>query len=190
MYTSGPSRIRGGSEIPDIRERVEADRGLLKKIQLRVPGYAGYRRREDIRAADNILRIRIHEAMKALRTELEGVREAAAPSPKISLSALGNVMFELQGTEARVRHADQGYSGFSPAIRIEEDELDRLYEYDYAMIEGLDRAAEGVSALRASAGAADKAAFDKAVNQLRADLKAFDTAFKKRIEAITGTGVK
>jgi len=40
------------------------------------------------------------------------------------------------------------------------------------------------------AEAADKAAFDKAVNQLRADLKTFDTAFKKRIEAITGTGVK
>jgi len=58
------------------------------------------------------------------------------------------------------------------------------------MLEGLDRAAEGVAALRAAAEAADKAAFDKAVNQLRADLKTFDTAFKKRIEAITGTGVK
>jgi len=128
--------------------------------------------------------------MKALRNDLEGVRQAAAQSPKMSLSAMGNVIFELEGSEARVRHAEGGYSGFSPAIRIEEDELDRLYEYDYAMLEGLDRAAEGVAALRAAAEAADKAAFDKAVNQLRTDVKAFDTAFKKRIEAITGTGVK
>ncbi|HLB68317.1 MAG TPA: hypothetical protein VJN63_07625 [Thermoplasmata archaeon] len=125
-----------------------------------------------------------------LRTDLEGVRETAAQSPKISLSALGNAMFDLQGIEARVRHAEQGYSGFSPAIRIEEDALDRLYEYDYAMIEGLDRAAGNVPALRAAAEAADKAAFDKGVLQLRADLRAFDDAFKRRIEAITGTGAK
>lgn len=128
--------------------------------------------------------------MKALRSDIEGVREVAAHSSKISLSALGNVLFDLQGTEARVRHAEQGYSGFSPAIRIEEEELDRLYEYDYAMLEGLDRAAEGVAALRAAAEAADKASFDKAVSALRSDLKAFDIAFKNRVEAITGTGVK
>ncbi len=173
-----------------MRERVEADRGLLKKIQLRIPGYAGYRRREDIRAADNLLRIQIHERMKAFRTELEAAREdAGRASTAISLSSLGNVMFELEGVEARVRHAEQGYSGFSPAIRIEENQLDRLYEYDYAMIEGLDRAAQGLPQIRAAIDSGDKAAFEKGVKQLRADLKAFDDAFKQRIAVISGTVV-
>ena len=176
--------------IPDIRERVEADRGLIKKIQLRIPGYAGYRRREDIRQADNLLRIQIYEITKRLRTDLEVVREAAANSPGVSLSSLGNVMFELQGIEAKVRHAEQGYSGFSPAIRIEEQELDRLYEYDYAMIDGLDRAAADVPALQAAVSANDKAAFDSAVLKIRADLRTFDGAWANRAEAITGTGVQ
>jgi len=170
---------------------VEADRGLLKKIQLRIPGYAGYRRREDIRAADNLLRIQIHEKMKLFRDGLETARETAAQSsPKIGLSNLGNVIFELEGMEARVRHAEQGYSGFSPAIRIEEEALDRLYEYDYAMIEGLDRAAQDVPTLRAAIEANDKSAFDKGVKALRADLKAFDDAFKQRIAIISGTAVR
>ena len=129
--------------------------------------------------------------MKLFRDELEIAREAAAQSsPKISLSNLGNVIFELEGTEARVRHAEQGYSGFSSAIRVEEDELDRLYEYDYAMIEGLSRASTDMDALRAAVDANDKAAFDSAVRQLRADLKAFDDAFKQRIAVISGTAVK
>jgi len=176
--------------IPDIRERVEADRGLIKKIQLRIPGYAGYRRREDIRQADNLLRIQIYEITKRLRTDLEVVREAASNSPGVNLSSLGNVMFELQGIEAKVRHAEQGYSGFSPAIRIEEQELDRLYEYDYAMIDGLDRAAADVPALQAAVSANDKAAFDSAVLKIRADLRTFDEAWANRAEAITGTGVQ
>jgi hypothetical protein len=128
--------------------------------------------------------------MTRLRTELENVREAAAQSPRVSLSSLGNVMFELQGIEARVRHAEQGYSGFSAAIRIEETELDKLYEYDYAMIDGLDRAAADLQPLQAAASANDKAAFDAAVLKIRGDLRTFDDAWKARVEAITGTEVQ
>ncbi len=129
--------------------------------------------------------------MKLFRQELEASREAAAQSsPMISLSNLGNVIFELEGMEARVRHAEQGYSGFSPAIRIEEEELDRLYEYDYAMIEGLERATNDLSTLRTAAEGNDKAAFDNSVRALRADLKAFDDAFKQRVVVISGTAVK
>src|SRR2546428_367087 len=53
--------------MPDIRDRVEQDRGLLKKIQLVIPGYAGYRRREDIRAAGNLLRIQLANQLKSRR---------------------------------------------------------------------------------------------------------------------------
>ena len=35
--------------MPDIRQKVEEDRGLIKKIQLMVPGYRGYRLKDDIR---------------------------------------------------------------------------------------------------------------------------------------------
>jgi len=129
--------------------------------------------------------------MKVFRDALELARETAAQSsPKISLSNLGNVIFELEGSEAKVRHAEQGYSGFSPAIRVEEDELDQLYEYDYAMIQGLDGASQDLDALQAAVDGNDKAAFDAAVRKLRADLKTFDDAFKQRIAIISGTAVK
>ena len=99
------------------------------------------------------------------------------------------MIFELEGMEARVRHAEQGYSGFSPAIRIEEDELDRLYEFDFAMIQGLENASGDLTALQGAVDANDRAAFDGAVRKLRADLKTFDDAFKQRIAVISGTAV-
>ena len=43
---------------PDIRGTVEDNRGLLKKIQIIVPGFSGYREKEDLRAADELLRPR------------------------------------------------------------------------------------------------------------------------------------
>ena len=41
---------------PDLRTEVDKSRGLLKRIQLLVPGYSGYRKLEDLRAADELLR--------------------------------------------------------------------------------------------------------------------------------------
>src|SRR3970040_1016658 len=159
--------------MPDIRERVEADRGLLKKIQLMIPGYAGYRRREDIRAADNILRIQLSDQVKGVRGELETIRDGMAMEGKTTgLSPIGNAIFTLEGIEAKVRHAEGGYSGISATIRIEETELDRLYEYDYAMLMSLDKAAAVVPMIR---DASDGKSFEASMTAFNEPVKAFES---------------
>lgn len=171
--------------MPDIRERVEADRGLLKKIQLMIPGYAGYRRREDIRAADNVLRIQLSDRLKAVRGELESIRDDMAMEGRTQgLSGVGNSIFTLEGLEAKVRHAEGGYSGISATIRIEEAELDKLYEYDYAMLASLDQAGGLVAAIRDADGGK---AFDSSLKSLNEAIRAFEGAWKARIAAVTGT---
>ena len=174
--------------MPDIRDRVEQDRGLLKKIQLVIPGYAGYRRREDIRAADNLLRIQLANQLKGARGELENIRDGMAMDGKVlGLSGVGNMIFTIEGLEAKVRHAEGGYSGLSATIRIEETELDRLYEYDYAMLESLDRAAAVIPMIR---DASDPKSFDAALKAFREAIAGFETAWKSRTNAVTGIQVR
>ena len=174
--------------MPDVRERVEADRGLLKKIQLLLPGYAGYRRREDMRAADNILRMRLGERMKAVRGQLEEIRDVKSANGRMAgLSSLGNMIFILEGLEAKVRHAEGGYSGISATIRIEEDELDRLYEYDYAMLESIEKAAVAVTAIRE---AGDGRALEASLRALRELVGAFEQAWGRRTQIVAGTWVR
>ena len=50
----------------DLRSKVEDDRGLLKKIELLIPGFRGYREREDLRAADSLLRQQLAGRVKEL----------------------------------------------------------------------------------------------------------------------------
>ncbi len=174
--------------MPDIRERVEEDRGLLKKIQLMIPGYAGYRRREDIRAADDLLRIQLANQMKGVRGDLENIRDAMATDGKIQgLQGIGNVIFTIEGLEAKIRHAEGGYSGLSATIRIQETELDRLYEYDYAMLDSLDKAAAVVPMIR---DAGDPKSLDAALKACRDAIAAFETAWKARTLAVTGIQVR
>jgi len=174
--------------MPDIRDRVEQDRGLLKKIQLVIPGYAGYRRREDIRAADNLLRIQLANQLKGVRGELETIRDGLAMDGKIQgLQGIGNIIFTVEGLEAKVRHAEGGYSGISATIQIKETELDKLYEYDYAMLDSLDKAAAVVPMIQ---DAADPKSFDASLKACREAVAAFETAWKNRMMAVTGIQVR
>ncbi|TLZ94401.1 MAG: hypothetical protein E6J95_04195 [Methanobacteriota archaeon] len=173
--------------MPDIRDRVEQDRGILKKIQLMIPGYSGYRRREDIRAADNLLRIQLANQMKSVRGDLEEIRDGMAMDGKVQgLQTIGNAIFTIEGLEAKIRHAEGGYSGLSATIQIKETELDKLYEYDYAMLESLGQAAGLVQTVRE---AADPKAFDAAVKSLMGSLGNFERAWKSRTNAVSGIQV-
>ncbi len=174
--------------MPDIRERVEEDRGLIKKIQLKIPGYAGYRRREDIRNADILLRNQVADQVKKVRTSLEGVRDDLAAAGKYQgLQPIGNLIFNLQATEARVRHAEGGYSGISANIRVEEPELDKLYEYDWSMLQTLDTLSAVIPTLQ---NASDPPAFNTALKSFSDALKAFDQAFDQRMILITATNAR
>ncbi len=174
--------------MPDIREKVEEDRGLIKKIQLKIPGYAGYRRREDIRNADILLRNQVADQVKQVRAQLEGVRDGLAADGKYQgLQPIGNLIFLLQSTEGKVRHAEGGYSGISANVRVEEPELDKLYEYDYSMLTGLDQLAALIPAI---ANAADPASFNQALKAFGDGLKAFDTTFQQRMIMISGTNAR
>ncbi len=94
--------------MPDIREKVEDDRGLIKKIQLKIPGYAGYRRREDIRNADILLRNQVADQVKKVRSDLEGVRD--------DLAAARRLVRSLRAAEEEETGDHRAHLAFVPVI--------------------------------------------------------------------------
>ncbi len=52
----------------------------------------------------------------------------------------------------RVRHASYGYAGFFDAVRINKDELAKIYSYDAALLEGVKKVSDAVDNLNASIG--------------------------------------
>lgn len=176
--------------MPDLRQKVEEDRGILKKIQSVIPGYAGYRRREDIRAADDLLRIQLSERLGRARTEVEKSRKALVDAMLTEqLDRLGQLINKFKAVEGAVRHAEGGYTGFSAQIRIEERELDLLYEFDYNMINYLLNIEQGILPLRGAVDAENGAAIKTEIANLRTRLEDFETTWKARIKRITGTEV-
>ncbi len=98
----------------DLREKVVQDRGIIAQIQRFVPGFRGYRAKEDLRAADNMLRLQLAVRLAAVRADVEACRAAMVEGGELAgLDRAGGVINKLKSVETQVRHAEQGYSGIS-----------------------------------------------------------------------------
>lgn len=173
--------------MPDIRQQVQEDRGLLKKIQNVIPGFRGYRKREDIRAADSILRLQMADGLVRVREGLEMSRQAMVDDYQTkNIDRIGGAINKARTLEGKVRHAEQGYTGFSPAVRIEEAELNRLYEYDASMIDTIQRLDSAQAALQSAVTARDDDHARQQLEDIRTDLTEFQRVFEDRIPRVAG----
>lgn len=177
--------------MPDIRDRVEDDRGLLKKIQMVIPGFRGYRIREDLRDSDRILRAELAKRLGLQRSQLEDARRALVRENPMSkaLEEIGGVVNAMKRVEGEILHAEVGYSGISADVKIKDDELNRLYEYDNSMIESLNFIDDALVKVPDMVESGDDADLRDAVETVRKRVDGLESRFKRRKAAITGTGL-
>jgi len=187
---TGPVVAPAGNPPVDIRQKVDADRGILKRLQLLVPGFRGYRQGEDLREADSILRLqvatKVHQAVQSVqdcRTSLANAGNFQA------MTSLADALADLQKLEGEIRHAEQGYSGISPATRVRPEQLDGLYQYDYGFAQAADQLVATLGPLRDASGNPGDAAALASVTQVRAQVRQLDAAFKARMNAVQGIQV-
>ncbi|MDG6910416.1 MAG: hypothetical protein JRN08_08615 [Nitrososphaerota archaeon] len=120
---------------PDIRQQVEANRGIAKKLELLIPGLRGYRTKEDLRASDSLLRNQVADRLDHAKDNLQQLRKQVAASNDLTnLTVVGSLISQVQALSGEVRHAGQGYAGWVAPIQINEAKLNRLYEYDYSFV--------------------------------------------------------
>jgi len=191
LFTQGGSST--GTQAPanappvDLREKVESDRGTLKRLQLLIPGYRGYRQGEDIREADSFLRIQVADKVRNARTTVENARTALTNSNQFqALYDLAPLISDLWRFEGEVRNAEQGYTGISAAVRINPQQLDRLYEYDYGFVLAADTLSQTIAPLPSVAGGSDGAKTSALLATARGQLNQLEQAFKARIQVIEG----
>jgi len=120
---------------PDIRQQVDDNRGIAKKLELLIPGLRGYRSKEDLRVSDELLRNQVADKLDHVKDNLQQLRKQVATSNDFTnLTSVGSLMAQVQTLSGEVRHAGQGYSGWVAPIQITEDKLNKLYDYDYSFV--------------------------------------------------------
>lgn len=175
----------------DIREIVTGDRGWLKKIQAFLPGYKIYRNCEDLRSADNLIRIQIGQKLRIAEKHLFEVREDLARKMDMkNLNIIGELINKEHALTEKIIHAEQGYSPWiSGDVRIEEDELNRLYEFDLSLIENAQLIAD-LSKKMSDDIVGNGINITSAIRNISEHVNELDRTFSSRIEVVTRVAQK
>jgi hypothetical protein len=167
----------------DLRETVDAARGGLEHLVGKVPGYKGYKDKEMRREADKLLRIQVATKLDDQRQRLSGLQMQLISQAQIEyLDDLERAVMKLQLLIDRIRTASYGYAGLWDAVKVKEEQLDALYEYDNKMLEFVDETASDVDKVTSAISA--KEGQGEAITDLTTTLDEANRTFGHRHEAI------
>lgn len=172
---------------PDIRQQVEANRGAVKKLQLLIPGLRGYRSKEDIRVSDELLRNQVADRLDKVKGNLEQLRrQVAAGNDLTNLTSVGSLISQVQALSGEVRHAAQGYAGWVAPIRVDENKLNKLYDYDYSFVSSVFQLDEATSPGNLNYDSAAPNAIQTALGGFVRTVADIRQKWSQRVEAIEG----
>jgi len=133
----------------DILEKVTGSRTALEKLTDFIPGWSGYQKRQTSRKADQLLRQTLADKLAGQRRNLDTAQKELINCGKIELvDDIGSAVTQLQTFIDRVRLASYGYSGLFDAAKVNEAELEQMYNFDAALFEYVDRLDAASSRLR------------------------------------------
>jgi len=170
---------------PDIRQQVDQGRGMLKKLQLIIPGLRGYRSKEDIRVSDDLLRNQVADKIDLAKGNLEALRkQMVLANDFTNLSTVGSLISQFQQFSGEIRHSQQGYSGFAATFSFDDARLNQLYEYDYAFVNAAIALVNNTSAPNLSYDPSNAASIQPQLQRLQGIVSDFKQKWSQRIEAV------
>lgn len=174
------------ARVDDLREHIKSEEGGLERLMRYVPGFSGYKDREERRQADQIQRSFMAESLTRERNRLSDVGSILMAHGGLRLLPdVDRIKNQFDRVIERVRHASQGYAGFYDAIRINEAELDRMYEFDLALLADISAIGEANTALGAAAENAGPEVTDR-LHAIEGYVKTLDQKLDNRTRTMMG----
>jgi hypothetical protein len=171
-------------------ERVQDSERPLERLMLDLPGFRGYKLREQRREADRIVRSYVYDSLEHSRDGLMSSLQTLTDNKLSELvEPMNRLVAKLDRVAEKINRASYGYAGFFDSVRIEEPDLDRMLAYDTQLVDSARKFSEMVTSFRSNL---TQNKFDDARNsqlQLDGAIGSLELAFDQRKSVIEGVKV-
>ena len=171
------------SDIKDqVFDNVTGGMDIFKKIASKIPGFKGYVERQNRRDSDKILRDTIYRRFREHEWRISDLQVEFINKGEIQYTDdLEKAALRLRTFADRVRTAPRGYSSLFEAVKINEEELAKLYEYDATLLDKSDEVGRAIDNIQASVGTDGLPA---AIRNLQTVSKSCVEAYERRQEVV------
>ena len=170
----------------DFFQKVTSMQDPFKKLASYIPGFGGYVERQNRRDADKLLRDTV-----ARRFEEQWQRTSQLQVDMVSngmiayMDDMEQAAIKLRTFIDKISNAPRGYSGMFDAVKINEKELEAIYQFDAAFFDLADQITRANDNVEASMG--DEAALPAAIRNLTTLARLAVETYGKRSEVVTGS---
>jgi hypothetical protein len=142
------------SDIKDqVYQNVTGSMDIFKKISSKIPGFKGYAERQNRRDSDKLIRDTIYRRFRELEGRITDLQVEFVNQHEIKYTDdLEKAALRLRTFADRVRTAPRGYSSLFEAVKINEKELEKLYEYDATLLDKSEEIGQAIDNVQASVG--------------------------------------
>lgn len=179
--------MAAGEEKGDILATVQSSLGGFEKLTSKIPGYHGYKEKELRREADKLLRTELATKFDDQRKRVSELQQELVSQAKIEfLDDLERAAMKLQHLIDRIKTASYGYAGLFDAVKVKEEQLDALYDFDTRMLDFVDEVAADLD--QVTSAISDGEGIGSAIRALSDTVGDANQAFGHREEAILQAG--
>ncbi|MBK9781185.1 MAG: hypothetical protein IPP55_14210 [Anaerolineales bacterium] len=170
----------------DFFEKVSSQVDPFKKLVSYIPGFSGYVERQNRRDADKLLRETVARRFEELWGRTSQLQADMVGAGQISyVDDMEKAALALRTFIDKISTAARGYSGMFDAVKINEKELEAIYQFDAAFFDLGDQVKSALDNVEASMG--DEAALPAAIRNVTTLARLAVETFERRSEVVTGS---
>jgi hypothetical protein len=168
-------------------QKVTSQQDPFKRLGSLIPGFKGYIERQNRREADKLLRDTV-----ARRFDEQWKRASQLQVDMVSQGMIAYVddmeraALQLRTFIDKISTAPRGYSGLFDAVKINEPELEAIYQYDAAFFDLAEQVGRALDNVEASLG--DESALPAAIRNLTSLARTAVETYNRRSEVVIGDG--
>ena len=171
----------------DMYQNVAGQIDPFKKLASYIPGFSGYVERQNRRDADKLVRDTVARRFTELLTRTSNLQKDLISAGKIQfVDDMEQAALQLRTFIDKISFAPRGYSGLFDAVKINQKELEQLYNFDLAFFEAADQIGHALDNVEASLS--DDAALPAAIRNITTVARQAVETYNRRTEAFTGSG--
>lgn len=170
----------------DFFEKVSSQVDPLKKLLSFIPGFSGYVERQNRRDADKLLRETVARRFEEQWSRASNLQVELVNNGMIKyVDDMEKAVLSLRTFIDKISSAARGYSGLFDAVKINEKELEAIYQFDAAFFDLGEQVKAGLDNVEASLN--DETALPAAIRNITSLARLAVETFEKRSEAVTGS---
>jgi hypothetical protein len=171
----------------DFFEKIKSQVDPFKKLVGFIPGFNGYVERQNRRDADKVLRDTVARRFEEQWKRASNLQVEMVNNGMISLlDDMERAAIQLRTFIDKISTAPRGYSGMFDAVKINEKELEAIYQFDAAFFDLAEQIARALDNVEASLS--DEAALPAAIRNVTSLARLAVETYTKRSEVVTGNG--